>query len=637
MAEEFTPSYTFTDDRLNELKQIFPEAFEDGVFNVDTLKELIGEFTTDNSVKEHFGLNWVGKKDARKIAAAPPTGTLKPCLGEGINEENTENIFIEGENLEVLKILRKSYTNKIKMIYIDPPYNTGTDFIYKDSFADNTEDYLRKSGEMSDEGLLVSNPKSSGKYHANWLKFMYPRLRLAKDLLTEEGSIFVSIGVQEISNLKSIMDEVFGEENFVEIFSWVKTSTPPALSTKSRKTNEYILCYEKQKGGFKYNGTPLDGGDQPLLNSGNSKRILTFPKDKLLFKFNGVPFSGELYENQGDRVKLKNNILVIDGFATSDISLEGEFKWDEKFLENEIEANTTFIIKSDKLSIRFIREGEGFKRPTNFIKDKFTTPLINKPENEVGTNENASAEIEELFGKKVFDFPKPISLIKYLINFNTEQGDIVLDFFAGSNTTASAVLYNSSEGNKLKFITIQIPEEIINSDDTSKNAIDYLESKKLKLNISELSKERVRLTLDKLKIADGFKVFKQSSSTIYKWQEFIPEKDGGINDLFSKLELQYKNPLQDGVTTQDFITEVTLQEGFPLTSRQEEILGGVFKITHEWVPYTLYVSMLYNFKDTDFSKLQLNETDHFVCLDKAFAGNDALKQEIDNKCKLYTI
>ena len=244
MPKDFTPQYNFTDDRLNELKQIFPEAWEDGVFNVGTLKELIGEYSTDDSVKEHFGLNWVGKQDARKIAAKPPTGSLKPCLGEGINEETTENIFIEGENLEVLKILRKSYMGKIKMIYIDPPYNTGNDFIYNDTFADSTEDYLRKTGEKSDEGLLVSNPKSSGKYHANWLSFMYPRLRLAKDLLKEDGVIFISIGPDEITNLKLECDEIFGEENLAGIIVR-QAKTGGNTGTYFSPNVEYILVYGK--------------------------------------------------------------------------------------------------------------------------------------------------------------------------------------------------------------------------------------------------------------------------------------------------------------------------------------------------------------------------------------------------------
>lgn len=637
MTEEFKPQYTFTDDRLNELKQLFPEVFEDGVFNLDTLKTLIGDFSTDNTAKEDFGLNWVGKKDARKIVAKPPTGTLEPCLGEGVNEDNTENIFIEGENLEVLKIIRKSYMGKIKMIYIDPPYNTGNDFIYKDTFADSTEDYLRKTGEKSDEGLLVSNPSSSGRFHANWLSFMYPRLRLAKDLLVNGGSIFVSIGVEEFSNLKALLDEIFGEENFVEVFSWVKTSTPPALATKSRKTNEYILCYENLKGGFKYNGVPLDGGDQPLLNRGNSNRILEFPKDKVYFRFNNSSFNGELKAGSGERVKLLNDVIIIDGYSTSNIKLEGEFKWDSDFLKNEIDINTTFIIKSDKLSIRFIRDEDGFKRPTNFIKDKLITPLINKPINNVGTNETASSELEELFGIKVFDFPKPSSLIKYIMNFNTIEGDIVMDFFAGSNSTGSGVFSNAKDGKKLNYICVQLPEVIIAKGDTGKNAINYLNERGLPNNVAELSKERLRLLISKHYENQGFKVYKQNTSSIYKWQEFIPERDGAIPDLFSKLELSYKNPLQDGVTTQYFITEVILQEGFPLTAKQEEVVPGIFKITHNWVPFTLYTSMLYSFKNIDFAKLKLQETDHFVCLDKAFEGNDALKQQLDNKCKLFTI
>lgn len=637
MAEQFKPQYSFTEDRLNELKQLFPEAWEDGVFNVDTLKTLIGEYSTDNNVKEHFGLNWVGKQDARKIAAKPPTGTLKPCPGEGVNEDNTENVFIEGENLEVLKILRKSYMGKIKMIYIDPPYNTGNDFIYNDSFADSTEDYLRKTGDKSDEGLLVSNPKSSGKYHANWLSFMYPRLRLAKDLLTNGGSFFVSIGVEELNNLKTLLDEIFGEENFVEIFSWVKTSTPPALSTKSRKTNEYILCYEKQKGGIKYDGAPLEGGDQPLLNRGNSQRILSFSREKVFFRFNNIPFTGEFKAGSGDRVKLLNDIKIIDGYSTTDFNLKGEFKWSEEFLEKEINNNTSFIIKSSNFSIRFIRDEDGFKRPTNFIKDKILSPLLNKTSNNIDTNETASSELMDLFGSKVFDFPKPVSLLKYLMNFNTASGDYIMDFFAGSNSTGNAVFQHFKDGKKLKYICVQLPEEISQKEQSGINATDYLNKKKLPLKVSELSKERLRLAISQNFSKQGFKVFKQNKSTIYKWQDFIPQQDGIIPDLFSKLELAFKNPLLDGTQTQDFITEVILQEGFPLTAKQEEAISGVFKITHEWVPFNLYVSMLQSFKNIDLDQLHLKETDHFICLDKAFESNDALKQAIDNQCKLFTI
>jgi adenine-specific DNA-methyltransferase len=620
MAEEFTPSYTFTDDRLNELKQIFPESFEDGVFNVDTLKELIGEFSTDNSVKEHFGLNWVGKNDARKIAAVPPTGTLKPCPGEGLNEDTTENIFIEGENLEVLKILRKSYMNKIKMIYIDPPYNTGTDFIYKDSFADNTEDYLRKSGEMNDEGLLVSNPKSSGKYHANWLSFMYPRLRVAKDLLKDDGIVFISIDDKEIDNLRLLCDEIFGEENFIEQIVWKSKYGAGAQTKGFISVHEYILCYSKN---------PLEFIDSPL----DEEAKKAYNKKDEKFESRGGYFTQPLMTNSlGDRSNLQYNIQYNGEIITP----KKQWVWSRERLEKAIENDeVVFNRKSNnEYSVRskqYLYDENGKERKGKPIS------ILNGPFTQEGT-----ADIEELFGYNPFGFVKPVNLIKHFFSFSLNnkenENEIFLDFFAGSGTTAQSLYrLNSNFSSKNKFICVQIPVQINSSDSNGKKAIEELNKKGKPTLITELTKERIRLADDKEGNNTGFKVFKQHSSTIYKWQDFIPEKDGGVNDLFSKLELQYKNPLQDGVTTQDFITEVILQEGFPLTSKKEEVLGGVFKITHEWIPYTLYVSMLYNFKDTDFTRLELGETDHFVCLDKAFAGNDALKQEIDNKCKLYTI
>ncbi|MEP3836410.1 MAG: site-specific DNA-methyltransferase [Algibacter sp.] len=630
MPEEFKPSYTFTDDRLNELKQLFPEAFEDGVFNVDTLTELIGEHSTSNRAKEHFGLNWVGKQDARKIATKPPTGTLKPCEGEGVNEDTTENIFIEGENLEVLKILRKSYMGKIKMIYIDPPYNTGDDFIYSDSFADSTEDYLRKSGVKTDEGLLVSNPNSSGRYHANWLSFMYPRLKLAKDLLKEDGIIFISIADQEIHNLKSLCNEIFGEENFIEKLIWKNGRT--AASYFARE-HEYILCYGKDINKlklFKYWGDDRIS-DRAIKRPSekNPTSIIKFPKG---IEFNS---SDKVFPNQfgeGEPVKVisgtfecKNNVLV------NDVELEAAWTMKDQ-IENWISGKEVVDQKGQILEKFFFKSNgvlqyqkiKGTNHPKSIITDIST--------------KKGSNEILKLFGSSVFDFPKPSELLKHLIDATTEENDMILDFFAGSASTFQGFI--SSENLRSinrKIIIIQIDEELNPKKETGKNAIKYLSKKNKRLVISELSKERCRLAIREESPDIGFKVFKQNTSTIYKWQEFVPDQDGALPDLFNNLELAYKNPLQHGVTTQDFITEVILQEGFPLTAKQEEVVSGFFKITHEWVPYTLYATMLYSFKDTDFSKLQLQGTDHFVCLDKAFEGNDALKQELDNQCKIFTI
>lgn len=598
MAQEFTPSYTFSEDRLNELKQLFPEAFEDGIFNVDTLKELIGDFTTDNSSNEHFGLNWVGKQDARRIASKPPTGTLKPCLGEGVNEDTTENIFIEGENLEVLKILKKSYSGQIKMIYIDPPYNTGNDFIYNDTFADSTEDYLRKTGEKTDEGLLVSNPKSSGKFHANWLSFMYPRLRIAKDLLNEDGIIFISIDDNEKDNLKKLCDEIYGEENFISCFIWKSRQNKDNRNvTNVSIDHEYVLCYGKFVRGSERKLEQYTNPDNdPRGPWASANMVGLLPQ--------------ELRPNcHYDLIHPDTNI----NYGKPQMG----WRYDKKRMKSLIDEDRIIWPASDT----------GRPRRKLFLsdlKEKYTgfSSIIGK---DIYTR-NGSKEVEELFGFKAFDFPKPTELLQEIITQGLNDTDgIVLDFFAGSGSTAHSIInLNKNSSSKIKYIAIQIPETI------NENSLQFKKGFK---NISDITRERIKRADNN----QGFKVFQQNTSTIYKWQDFKSDADGGIVDLFSKLELDYKTPLLDGVKTQDFVTEILLQEGFPLTAKQEEIVSGVFKITHEWVPYTLYASMLYSFKDTDFSKIQLQDTDHLVCLDKAFEGNDSLKQMLDNQCKLFTI
>ena len=620
MAEELKPSYSFSDDRLNELKQLFPEAFEDGVFNIDTLKELIGEFSTDDSVQEHFGLNWVGKRDARRIAAQAPTGTLKPCPGEGVNEENTENIFIEGENLEVLKILRKSYAGKIKMIYIDPPYNTGNDFIYNDTFADSTEDYLEKAGEKLEQGLLVSNPKTSGKYHANWLTFIYPRLPLAKELMREDGIIFISIDDNEIDNLRLLCDEIFGEENFIEQITWKNKYGAGAQTKGFISVHEYILCYSKSS---------LSNIDAPL--SEEAKKGYNKKDDK--FETRGGYFTQPLMTNSlGDRENLKYSIH----YNGIEIVPNKQWVWSEERLLKAIENDeVVFNKKKDgKYSVRskqYLIDENGKERKGKPLS------LLNGPFTQEGTS-----DITELFGYNPFGFVKPVELIKYLFSFSTngkeEDKCIFLDFFAGSGTSAQSVFrLNKIFDSNHKFICVQIPVPINEKDSNGKIALKQLEEENKPPLISELTKNRIRLASKKEGDKTGFKVFKQVNSSIYKWNDFNPKRDGGIVDLFSKLELDYKNPLQDGTKQEDFITEIILQKGFPLTSDQEEVSTGIFKITHKWVPYIMYVTMNGELSDSDITTLNLSSTDHFVCLDKAFNGNDALKQTLDNKCNLFTI
>lgn len=519
---------------LDALYQIAPSCFTEvadpdmggqkRVVNFDVLRQLLGDNAVEDA-PEAYEFNWVGKQAARAEVLQPTKKTLRPVKEDSVDWDNTQNLYIEGDNLEVLKLLQKSYLGKVKMIYIDPPYNTGNDFVYHDDFAMSAEEYAEASGVVDELGnKYIKNMDSNGRFHSDWCSMIYSRLMVARSLLKEDGVIFISIGVEEFSTLKSICNEVFGENNFVEIFSWVKTATPPSLAVKSRKTNEYILCYEKNKNGIKYNGELLDGGDQPLLNTGNARSVLVFPKDKVVFKTKAFPDG--IYEPYcKDRVSLLDRIEIKDGRATSDFRLEGEFKWTQSFFDEEVLKGTSFIIKTDNLSVRFIREGEGYKRPTNFIKEKIISPLIDKPSVGVGTNETASSYLTSLMdGKNVFSYPKPVSLVKYLTNFVCKDDDIVMDFFSGSGTTADAVWrYNLGKNTDLRYILVQLPEDLDemlkSADSVTKeiilNGISLLDSIGKPHKLTELAKYRLLKTIDRInketpefKKDFGFRVFR---------------------------------------------------------------------------------------------------------------------------------
>ncbi len=524
---------------LDALYQIAPSCFTEAtdpktgkikrVVNFDVLRQLLGDDTVEDAI-EAYEFNWVGKQEARAEVLRPINKTLRPVKEDSVDWDTTQNLYIEGDNLEVLKLLQKSYLGKVKMIYIDPPYNTGNDFVYHDDSSRSQEEEDLAAGNIDELGNRYrKNTDSNGRFHSEWCSMIYTRLMVARNLLTEDGVIFISIGVEEFATLKSICNEVFGENNFVEVFSWVKTSTPPSLAVKSRKTNEYILCYEKNKNNIKYNGELLDGGDQPLLNTGNAESVLTFPKDKVIFKPKAFP-NGVYEPYCKDRVSLLDRIEIIDGKATTDFRLKGEFKWTQSFFDEEVKNGTTFIIKTDNLSVRFIREGEGYKRPTNFIKEKITSPVIDKPGVGVGTNETASSYLTSLMdGKNVFSYPKPVSLIKYLTNFICKDSDIVMDFFSGSGTTADAVWRYNVENKEvaLKYILVQLPENLdenlktadANSKELLLNGIQLLDGINKPHKLTELAKYRLAKTIDSIKQDNpdcqmdlGFRVFRVDES-----------------------------------------------------------------------------------------------------------------------------
>jgi len=348
------------------------------------------------------------------------TANFKHRLLKSIEDldEQTNGVLINSENFQALQLLQEKYRQQVKCIYLDPPYNTGNDgFIYKDGYS-----------------------------HSSWLAMMKDRLEEAKADMPKDGVIFISIDDREQSNLRKICDEVFGENNFVTTYKWNKTATPPALSTKVRTKYEYVLCYEKNRNSINYNGGIVDGGDMPLLNAGNPISCLLFPRQSVMFKIDGLYEKG-IYDN----VELLDDITVEHGCANKDFSLKAHFKWKQETLNEEVAAGTTFIIKTRRLAIRYIREGDRIKRPSD---------VISKVECEVGTNEDAGKELESLFGAAVMSYPKPVSLIKYIIPFAEENKDsIILDFFAGSGTTGHAVInLNREDGGNRKYILVEMAE-----------------------------------------------------------------------------------------------------------------------------------------------------------------------------------
>lgn len=480
-----------TENRLLAfLKENYPSVIKDNEIDLNELKAIAG-LPVDEKVNG-YGLNFVGRNFARGKYAQKTEMELRLNTKMSKNIDTTQNLVLKGDNLDSLKILKNYYTGKIKCIYIDPPYNTDKDeFVYPDRFNKEEVEVLGLVNLSEDDFARMDFSFKTKKSHNGWLAFMYPRLLLARDLLSPDGVIFISIDDNEQANLRLLCDDVFHEDNFIELFSWTKTATPPALSNKSRKTNEYILCYEKKRNNYKYFGEELDGGDQPLLNSGNNVGSLEIPKDKVILNLDDGVYEAGIYH----RIKLLDSIKVSNKRADKDLLIEGRFKWQQSFLDEEVRKGTTFIIKSQKFSIRFQRfEDESYKTPTNHIRDSIISPLLNRENGDIDTNENASNHLGELFGSKVFDFPKPVSLIKYLLNFLVKDGDIVLDFFAGSGTTGHAVMELNKDGGNRKFILCQLDEPI----EESNPAYQFCKDNNLPPVISSITIERLRRASEKI-------------------------------------------------------------------------------------------------------------------------------------------
>ena len=548
----------FVAENIDKMKQMFPEIITEDGINFDTLRELLGDYVDDH--EERYEFKWHGKSRARWIAQTPSMGTLRPSTKESVNWDDTQNLFIEGDNLEALKLLQKSYHKKVKMIYIDPPYNTGRDFIYPDNFNDNIHNYLKITGQMDNEGRKISpNSEMSGRYHTNWLNMMYPRLRLAKNLLRDDGVIFISIGENELNNLTMVCNQIFGEENLLGIACRV-----------AKKSNnkgdfwapnfDYILTYAKLReltpsffGGI--NEKAYDQVDTEGPRKGEKYQLVRFYMSTIQNRNPEQRFWIDCPD--GSKVIPPGSTFPPEKPNLGD----GIWRW----TRSKFEAEKDKIVVKKVRSSNLINENKEPAKWNVYTKTYLNDVIENataKPNSLVENyiNQMGSHELDKL--GIPFSYPKPSALIKFLLSIcKTEKNDIILDFFAGSCTTAHAVLdLNKEENGNRKFIMVQLPEPCDENSEAYKAGYE---------TIADIGKERIRRVANKIKEENpeyqgdlGFKVFKLDSTNIKPWEI-------DADNLQSSLE-DYVSNIKDGRSEEDVLYEILIKYGLDLTLPIEE-------------------------------------------------------------------
>lgn len=524
-------------DNISKLKELFPEIFTEGKVDFDALKEVLGGYIDGR--EERYSFTWNGKSKARMLAQTPSTGTLRPCKEESVDWDTTQNLFIEGDNLEVLKLLQKSYHKKVKMIYIDPPYNTGKDFVYKDNFKDNIKNYKEITGQVDGDGRsLSSNPETSGRYHTDWLNMMYPRLKLARNLLKDDGIIFISIDDNEYHNLKLMCDEVFGEERFVGSISWKNKYGAGAKTKGFIEVHEYILCYSKSE--LINISSKLSEDQRGAYNKKDEK-----------YNTRGGYFTQPLMTTSMDDRKNLQYDIEYNGDI---IKPKKQWVWAKERLLKAIEDNEVVIKKKDDGSYSVRYKVYLFDEQGNERKGK-PLSLLNGPFNQEGTK-----EVEVLLGPNIFSFPKPTSLIEFFfgfeINDESDKSGIYLDFFSGSCSSAQAVLnLNLQDNGSRRYIMVQLPELISESSEAYKSGYK---------TIAEISKERIRRAAAKIKQENpdyqgdlGFKALKLDSTNIKPWELDFDLTEQDLEDQISNIKHDRKE--------EDVLYEVLLKYGLDLT------------------------------------------------------------------------
>jgi len=547
-------------ENIIKLTKLFPELITEverggkvvKTVNVETLKNLVGDFADGSD--EFYELNWVGKQEARQKIVTPINKTLRPVPEDSVDFENTENLYIEGDNFEVLKLLQESYLNKIKMIYIDPPYNTGNDFVYKDNFSMSREDYDDETGAIDEEGnKLFRNTTTNGRFHSDWLSMMFERLVIAKDLLRDDGVIFISIDDNEVANLRKICDEIFGDENFVAQFPWRKRTAKSDVPFGVSQDYEWVLCFAKSSlfvAGIEginrkyYESPDLPNRPWRIHDMTTQRTALERPNSNFTMI---NPTNGEKYPVNPNAVWR----------VTSDT-------FHRFYNDNRIVFPSDYdFLNISKPVLRYFKEDDEKKAGERF---GFTHVSTNLPK-EVGMTKDGTKDIGNLFESKIFGFPKPVGLLQYLIEFTTsiDKSATILDFFSGSATTAQAVMQlNADDGGNRKVIVVQLPEQADENSEAFKAGYK---------NIAEIGKERIRRAARKIQednrdkdlsnIDFGFRVFKLDSSNM---------KDIYYNpkDIDQRTLTNFRNNIKENRTDKDLLYQVLLEMAVPISAKIKE-------------------------------------------------------------------
>ena len=590
----------FKQNKILQLKQLFPEIFCEEQIDFEKLKLALGE---DNlcAQNERYQLNWAGKSDAYRTLQSPTFNTLAPCIAESVDFHDTQNVFIEAENLEALKILQKSYAGKVKMIYIDPPYNTGSDsFVYPDKFAETREEYAKRVGDKDQDGYLLrdgafagawrKNSKDNGHYHSNWLSMMLPRLHLAKTLLREDGVIFISIDDNEQAQLKLLCDEVFGAENFVSQITWHRKRGKDNSAPNLSRVHEYLFVYAKDIQNTQFNKLEIEEETlKAYKNPDNDERGV--------YRILGLWARG----NQGGS-KYE--------YTTSNGTFYSEREWlvglDSM---KKLDAENRLIENGDKLYRKlFLSEVSGSVPETIWLDTSNTA--------------NAADELKNLFNKKAyFDTPKPVPYIIKMAKLATNPNDLILDFFSGSGTTAHAVMQlNAEDGGNRRYICVQLPEETAENSEARKAGFAH---------IAEIAKERIRRAgtqisaslKDGQSVDTGFKVFKLTESHFKQWRRPL---SGSLNEQQQLALLEeFQNIVHEHAGVENMAYELMLRLGFELTD-SIEFVGNVVWLNN--AAQTRKTALLLDtVNQAVLDEVRAQSPKKVFVLDKAFAGNDALK------------